>query len=106
MPVERVVRWASLDSSRMPKSVACSGRGRLLDLGTLNEITDTQSRLDGFVTGIVGKDIDGNPVVVDAKPTKTALRTVDQLWDRDKPLKTMRCYNVKAETIFQVSNPD
>lgn len=106
MPVERVVRWASLDSSRMPKSVACSGRGRLLDLGTLNEITDTKSRLDGFVTGIVGKDIDGNPVVVDAKPTKTALRTVDQLWDRYKPLKTMRCYNVKAERIFQVSNPD
>lgn len=77
-----------------------------MDLGTLNEITDTKSRLDGFVTGIVGKDIDGIPVVVDVKPPKTALRTLGQLWDRYKPPKTMRRYNVKTERIFQVSNPD
>ena len=92
--------------NRIPKSVACSGRGKLLDLGPLNEITDTKSRLDGFVTEIVGKDINGNPIVVDANPPKTALRTLGQLWDRYRPLKTLRCYNVKTERIFQVFNPD
>lgn len=88
-----------------PMSVACNARGESMDLSGITTISKIDNRLDGFVTEVTGTDINGEVIKVDAKPPKTALRTLEQLWDRYRPMKIMCCYNVKTKRFFQVFNP-
>ncbi|MBO4540574.1 MAG: hypothetical protein J5736_01170 [Bacilli bacterium] len=95
----------ALNTNNNPKVVACNARGEKMGLPGITTVIDLKHRLDGFVTEVVGTNANGEVVRIDAKPPRTPLRTLEQLWERYKPLKIMRCYNVKTQRFFQVFNP-
>ncbi len=89
-----------------PYFVRCNYRPMMADLSSLDVVSKINHREDGFLTEIIGGDVNGEVVRITFDPPKSALRTLGNLWKKYRPLQYIYCYNAKTKEIFSVFNPD